>query len=329
MSLSLSRLSKAALASLATLVILAVSACSGGTSLERTDDGLAKLTVFQITTVDSTPLYLGIEQGFFEEEGLDVEVRIAEAGSAIIPSVMNGESQIGYANAVSDLAAIDQGLDLRFVSNCCGIGNDPALDASGIFVLPDSPIQDLTGLSNAKIAVNSTKNLGDLTINQAVTNAGGDPSTIEYVPMNYSDMAGALERGDVDAIWSVEPFRTASANAGFRQISSNFVESFPDTVIGYYVTSADFAEANPEVVAQFQRAMDKTNQYASEHPEDLRRLAVEKVGLSPEVAEELNFNTFTPGLDVESLRRVGAASLEQGLISEEPNYDELVIQPQG
>ena len=60
------------IAALAASSLLALSACGSDDALEQDSDGLTKLTVYQITTTDSTPLYLGIEQGFFDDEGLDV-----------------------------------------------------------------------------------------------------------------------------------------------------------------------------------------------------------------------------------------------------------------
>src|SRR5690625_4357628 len=116
---------------------LLLAACGGGgEQLEAGEDGLTPLTIMQITTMDAGPLHLGVEEGFFADEGLDVEVQIAEAGSAIVPSVVNQESPIGYANVVSDLQAIDQGLDIKLVANCCGTGSDPEADTSHIYVLP-------------------------------------------------------------------------------------------------------------------------------------------------------------------------------------------------
>ena len=315
------------IAALAASSLLALSACGSDDALEQDSDGLTKLTVYQITTTDSTPLYLGIEQGFFEDEGLDVEVKIAESGSAIIPSVVNGESPIGYANVVSDLAAIDQGLDIKFVSSCCGVGSVPEESTSQIFVLNDSDIQGPEDLPGKKIAVNSTKNLGDVTIPVALENQGIDPSGIEYVPMNYSDMSGALERGDVDAIWMVEPFRTIALDNGYRPVLANFVEAFPDSTLGYYITSGDFAESNPEIVEAFQRAMSKTNEYATENTDKLRELAVSKVGLDQDVADRINFGVYPAGLDTESIALFGKAALDQGVISKEPDYDSLVIEP--
>ena len=156
------------------------------------------------------------------------------------------------------------------------MASDPDESTSKVFV----ERIDIQGpeTSGKKIAVNSQES-SDVTIPVALENNGIDPSGIEYVPMNYSDMSGALERGDVDAIWMVEPFRTIALDNGYRPVLSNFVEAFPDATLGYYITSGDFAENNPEIVESFQKAMDKSNEYATENTDKLRELAVSEVGL--------------------------------------------------
>ncbi|WP_182354349.1 ABC transporter substrate-binding protein [Flaviflexus huanghaiensis] len=307
--------------------LMGLAAC--GSDTKETADGLTPMTVYHITTVDSTPLYLGVEEGFFEQEGLDVKVKIAESGSAIIPSVVNGESPIGYANVVSDLAAIDQGLDIKFVSNCCGVAGEEDETSSRVFVLEDSEIQGPEDLAGTTIAVNSTKNLGDVTIPVALENLGVESSGIEYVPMNFSDMSAALERGDVDAIWMVEPFQTIAYNNGYRPVLANFASAFPNSTLGYYITSGDYAEENPETVAAFQRAMSRANEFASENPDRLRELAVSEIGLEEAVAENISFATFEPGLDTESVEVYAKAAVELGVIEEEPNYATLFVAPDG
>src|ERR1700742_4454193 len=59
------------------------------------------LKVGVIPIADVAPLYLGIKKGFFKEEKLTIEPQLAEGGAAIIPSVMSGDYQIGFSNAVS------------------------------------------------------------------------------------------------------------------------------------------------------------------------------------------------------------------------------------
>lgn len=316
-------------AALAAAASLALAACSGGSAPAQNEEGLTELTVMQIPTMDAGPLHLAVEEGFFADHGLEVEVKIAEAGSAIVPSVVNQESPIGYANVVSDLQAIDQGLDIKFVSNCCGTGSDPEKDTSRIYVLPDGDIQSVDDLAGANIAVNSVNNLGDLTIKAALEGEGVDVSTLEFTPMPYSDMPAALERGDVDAIWSVEPHKSISDSRGFKPLISNFVEPFPDTTLGYYITSGAFAEANPEIVANFQAAMDEANQFATENPDRVREIITEKLELDPELVAQTNLAVFQPGLDEQSVQTYAEAAVKYGMIGEEPDYDEIFVRPEG
>lgn len=309
-------------AAAAAVVLLAVTGCSGGPADDR---GTVDLTVSQITTADSAPLYMGIEKGFFKQQGLDVDVKIAESGSAIIPAVVSGDSPIAYANTVSDLVAIDKGLDLRFVTNAASTGHDPAKDTSQIFVARNSPIRTPADLAGKRIAVNSTKNLGDLTVLTALKKLGVDTRGTQWVPMNYSDMPTALDHGDVDAIWGVEPFRTLERDRGYRPVMSNFTAAFPDATLGYYITSKKYAQKHPRVVARFQKAMTRSNAYAAAHPYQYRRTAEAKVGIAPDVAMRMNITRAKPTLDDQSIRRIGAAAHDLGFIEKEPDYSQLFI----
>lgn len=309
-------------AAAAAVALLVTSACSGGPADDR---GEVDLTVSQITTADSAPLYMGIDKGFFKQQGLNVNVKIAESGSAIIPAVVSGDSPIAYANTVSDLVAIDKGLDLRFVTNAASTGHDAAKDTSQIFVKKDSTIKSPADLAGKSIAVNSTKNLGDLTVLTALRRLGVDTKGTRFVPMNYSDMTTALDHGDVDAIWQVEPFRTGALDKGYRPVMSNFTAAFPDATLGYYITSKKYAEKHPRVVARFQKAMTRANAYAADHPYLYRKVAETKVGISPEVATRMNISQAKPELDNQSIRSIGAAAHDLGFIETEPDYNELFI----
>src|SRR5215210_6744992 len=63
------------------------------------------LKVGVIPIADVAPLYLGVDQGFFEEEGLTIEPQLAEGGAAIVPSVVSGDYQIGFSNTTSLIIA--------------------------------------------------------------------------------------------------------------------------------------------------------------------------------------------------------------------------------
>ena len=84
------------LAALALLV--PVAACGGDDSGDSGGGGggggdqevqLARVGVIPI--VDVAPIYLGVEQGFFEEQGLEVELVPGSGGAAAVPCVVSGD----------------------------------------------------------------------------------------------------------------------------------------------------------------------------------------------------------------------------------------------
>ena len=79
-------------------------------------EDLTSITVGVVPVVDVAPLYLGIDQGFFEEEGLEVEPVVAQGGAAIIPAVMAGDQEIGFSNVVSLMLAQTQDLPVTIIS---------------------------------------------------------------------------------------------------------------------------------------------------------------------------------------------------------------------
>ena len=82
-------------------------------------------------------------------------------------------------------------------------------------------------LAGKKIAVNTQKNIGDTTVRESVRKDGGDPSNIKFVEMPFANMPAALEKGDIDAAWVVEPSLAVAKDMGARVVAWNFVDAAP------------------------------------------------------------------------------------------------------
>jgi NitT/TauT family transport system substrate-binding protein len=78
---------------------------------------LAKITVGVMPIVDVSPVYIGVKQGFFKDQGLDVTIESGSGGAALIPSVQSKSMQFAFSNVVSIMIARDKGLDLKIVAN--------------------------------------------------------------------------------------------------------------------------------------------------------------------------------------------------------------------
>lgn len=303
----------------AVAAVLALAGCQGEDAEPAADgEALTPVSVGTINAILSAPLFLGIDEGIFEKHGLDLEVNFADGGAAVIPSVLSGENQFGYSNTVSQLAAVDGDLPLQFVHSawapCCTFDEDD----HGVLVRADSGITDPGGLEGANIAVNTLHNIGEVHIRLAFDDLDLDDSGLTWTQLPFSDMAAALERGDVDAIWVSEPFLTPALESGLVKVLAPGVQSFSGEVSGYYSTSSQFAAENPDVVAAFADAMTEVNELAEAEPERLRQVAVDEMGYDAETMEQVNVPGFPNDRGIDALERYAEASAEYGIIGSVP-----------
>src|SRR5919108_4002243 len=148
---------------------------------------------------DVAPVYIAIEDGLFEDEGLTVEVEIVQGGAAAIPALVSGDLDVTFGNYVSFFLASSQEVDLRIIAE----QNRATEGFSRIMTLPDSGIADPAGLVGKRLAVNTLANVAEITSRAQIKDAGADPDAVEYVEIPFPDMIATLERGDVDAIFAV------------------------------------------------------------------------------------------------------------------------------
>src|SRR5438309_863991 len=91
------------------------SACAPAVLAQST----TRLRVRAIPIVDSAPLFVGIEKGFFKEVGLEIDTTPAPGGAALLPALAAGQFQVAFSNTTSTLLAIGEGLTFRFVTAGC------------------------------------------------------------------------------------------------------------------------------------------------------------------------------------------------------------------
>ena len=191
------------------------------------DSGLTKVSVGVIPIVDCAPIYLGDKQGFFKEEGLQLDIQTATGGAAIVPGVVSGSFDFAFSNLISVMVAKDKGLDLKFVANGASTTGEIGKDIGGVVVPAGSSIQSAKDLAGKTVSVNNLSNIGDTTIKSVIEKDGGDPNSVKFVEVAFPDAPAALANKQVDAAWILEPFLSKAVAEGGKIVSSNFVEMQP------------------------------------------------------------------------------------------------------
>jgi NitT/TauT family transport system substrate-binding protein len=296
---------------------------AGGGDAPATGE-LTSIEVGVVPVVDVAPLYLGIDEGFFEEEGLDVEPVVAQGGAAIIPAVVNGDQEIGFSNIVSLLIGQTEGLPVQVISQGIQATDDPDNDTAAIAVTADSGITDASDLEGRTIAINTLRNISELTVTAALEGEGVDVSTLNFVEVPLPDMIGQLEAGQVDAAGLVEPFVTAGRNAGHEMLIYDRVATEPEMTVATYFTSNELIESDPEMVEGFVRAMNRSLEYATENPDAARQAISQYTEIPPETLEQVVLPLWQTDLNQDSIDLIAELTVTYGIAEEEADVDALI-----
>lgn len=267
---------KAALALLpAAALVLAGCSSSPSDSGAPSDDGLTKLKVATIGLTSDGSLINGIEQGFFEDEGLEIETSIVANPPAGLAAAQGGQIDVAYSPSIPLMNALSQGVPLYVIGGADGgqpgILDEPDLtqfDDTGLFAGADSGITSIKDLAGKKIAIPARKAQLEVVIADLLEQEGINPDTgVEWVVLDFTSAVAALKSGTVDAAALVSPFTAEAEEQGSTQIAAPSVEFFGEGAVGMWVTGKPTVENKTDAIAAFQRAVKKSNEYANENPE--------------------------------------------------------------
>lgn len=316
------------LARVTALTLLA--ACAGSPDDDPSAGGGAEdgtvdeVVVGVIPIVDVAPIYLGQEEGFFSDRGIELTLESGQGGAAIVPGVVSGQFQFGFSNVTSLLLAGSQELPVTMVTSGNSTTGEVGADFGAVVVPEGSDITDAAGLSGATVAVNTLNNIGDTTIRQVVREADGDPEAIEFVELAFPDMPAAVAEGRVDAAWVVEPFLTIATQQGAEPVAWNFAGTDPDLTVAAYFTSEQLVAEDPELVERFTEAMTESLQYAQDNPEQARAVLGTYTEIDDATTEALTLPRWPAEVDAESVQLLADLAVEDGLIEEAPDLEALL-----
>jgi NitT/TauT family transport system substrate-binding protein len=292
-------------------------------------DATAEITVGVIPIADVAPLFLGIDEGFFKEENLEVETQFAEGGAVIVPSVVNGDFDLGFSNNVSMFVAQSEDLPLQIVSQGV-LGGATEEEAWGKLLVKDGgDIANAKALEGKTIAVNTLNNICEVTIKASLEAKGVDVSALKFQEIPFPDMNAAIDAGRADAGCQVEPFVSQGEAEGLRSVDAFYVGTAPNLSVATYFTSEQQIAENQDVIDRFVRAMNRSLDFAAENEAAVRKVIPEYTEIPPEAAEAIVLPQWSSSLELDTLETLGGHTRDFGLIDEEPNLDELIYEPEG
>ncbi len=305
-------------------VAFAVAACGsddggGGGAGEPT-----RVRVQDTAGVPSAFLEYGVEQGFFKQRKLDVEVKPSQGGATVVPAVVSGSTDIGGSNLVSVLLAKDKGIPLKIVAPGTFVQNDSQQDFSGILVAGDSDIRSPKDLEGKTLAVNTLKNVAEVTAKASLAKDGVDVSKIELTEVDFPDMTAAVEQGRVDAAFAIEPFVTQGLAAGSRLVDRPYVGTKPGLQIGCYFVSEQYLAEHRDVVERFHDGVAATAEAIARDPAGFRAFLPEASEIPPPAAKAAILPDWKADSDQASLDLTAELMERYGISEGKPDTSDVI-----
>lgn len=271
----------------ATAVVLAaglVSCASSGSG------GEASSLVWAQPTPESMayfPYIVASELGYFEDEGIEVQLAPASEDLPTAALVSSGSADIAAASAGEIFFAVATDPELTVVYDAASTSPE------GIVVAADSDVQSVADLAGATIGIASDEERG--LVAAALESEGMALEDVNLVTVGGGGqvIATELERGQFDAFaGSVLDFAAVEA-VGYelREITP---EAIAETPSGAFVVGPD---ADPTAIEGFLRAMARATAYGLENPDELEAILRERVPEEWE-NEDVALSLFEFGLTV-------------------------------
>lgn len=265
------------------------------------------LRVGYVFAMANAPALIAEKQGYFRDEGLNVDLKALGDGPVIQQALAAGELDVAYVGTPPVYQWFSRGLQSRILAKV-------NYGQAAVIVDAKSPITQLEALKGKKLAGVKKGSGMDVLLRGYVLKekAGLDPDKdLDIIDMPPGNMNAALERGIVDAAFSWEPFVSQSVLRGSSRILLDVNQALPQYPWYVVIALPKTLQERPDDVVKLLRAHRKAIAFLNEQPVESNRLIAEAFKL--EAVQGIDGKTIAPEAIVAQARtRLGwSADLEE------------------
>ena len=240
---------------LAALMLVALCACG--------KQETATVRLSEVThSVFYSPQYVALEQGFFADEGLNIELTNGGGADKVMTAVLTGQADIGLAGPEACIYVYNQGKDDYPVV----FGQLTKRDGSFLVGRADVPFS--WELLRGKTVIGGRAGgVPEMTLEYVMRQNGVVPGTDAAVDttVQFNMMAGAFTGGQGDYVTLFEPTATEVERAGHGYVLCSIGEASGEIPYTAYFASQSYMAAHPDVVQGFTNAIARAQRWIAEH----------------------------------------------------------------
>lgn len=235
------------------------------------DNGLVKVRVAEVAhSIFYAPQYIAVNEGFFEEEGLDVEITLASGADKVTAAVLSGDVDIGFSGSEATIYVYNQG-EKDYLKTFAQL-----TQKDGSFIVSREKIENFTldDLKGKYIIGGRIGGMPEMTLEYILTKNNIDPRkdlTID-TSVAFAAMQGAFIGGVGDFVSLFEPNATLVEKEGYGYIVASLGELGGVVPYTAYNARISYLEENPDIIEKFTRAIQKGLDFV--HENDSKTIAI-------------------------------------------------------
>lgn len=228
------------------------------------DSDLKEVKVAEVAhSIFYIPQYVAHSLGYFEEEGLDVQIILASGADKVTAAVLSGDVQIGFCGSEATIYVYNNG-EKDYLVNFAGLTK-----RDGSFIVAREKYDNfkLEDMKGKTIIGGRLGGMPEMTLEWTLTQAGIDVKndlTID-TSIAFASMAGAFIGGTGDFVSLFEPNALQLEQQGYGYVVASLGELGGVVPYTAYNAKKSYIENNPEVIEGFTKAIQKGLDYTHTH----------------------------------------------------------------
>lgn len=224
---------------------------------------LEKVKVAEVThSIFYAPQYIAHSLGYFEEEGLDVEIILTSGADKVTTAVLSGDVQIGFCGSEATIYVYNNG-EKDYLVNFAGLTKK-----DGSFLVSRENIKDfkISDLKGKHIIAGRKAGMPAMTLEYALNINGVKTEEVNFdTSIDFASTTGAFIGGTGDFVSVFEPTASSLENQGIGYIVASIGELGGIVPYTAYNARKSYIEENEDVIKGFTKAINKGLDYVHNH----------------------------------------------------------------
>ena len=296
------------------------------------DEGADKVTVCEVThSIFYAPQYAAMELGFFEEEGIAIELSNGQGADAVMAAVLSGNIDIGFAGPEASIYVYNEGKE-DYTQVFAQITR-----RDGSFLIGREQDEDFTwdALRGKTILPGRKGGVPYMTLEHVLRQNGLDPATDVVLDnsVQFSMMTAAFTGGTGDYFTAFEPTASMLEQEGKGYVVASVGEASGEIPYTAYFAKKSYIEKNSDLIQRFVNAVYKGQQWVATHTDE--EVAEVVKDSFPDTAFDLLVKSVAsyraidawntdPVMTEESFQRLQTVMTEAGELSKPADFDKVV-----